>query len=94
MFCKTCLEWGNSPAGSRGAWKTRGITDWNHGTELLKQHADSQWHRDAAATAVMARQRRVGSRYLSSSVQTGSRMGRTAMMEQIVGGNTAAVIDV
>ena len=56
MFCETCLKWGNPPAGSRGAWKTRGITDWNHGTELLKQHADSQWHRDAAATAVMARQ--------------------------------------
>ena len=36
--------------------KTRGITDCNHGAELLKQHADSQWHRDAAATAVMARQ--------------------------------------
>ena len=35
MFCETCLKWGNPPAGSRGAWKTRGITDWNHGTELL-----------------------------------------------------------
>ena len=56
MFCETCLKWGNPPAGSRGAWKTRGITDWNRDTELLKQHADSQWHRDAAATAVMARQ--------------------------------------
>ena len=56
MFCETCLKWRNAPAGSRGAWKTRGITDWNHGNELLKQHADSQWHRDAAATAVMARQ--------------------------------------
>ena len=49
-------EVGKLSSGSRGAWKTRGITDWNHGTELLKQHADSQWHRDAAATAVMARQ--------------------------------------
>ena len=56
MFCETCLKWGNPPAGSRGAWKTKGITDWSHGTELLKQHADSQWQRDAAATAVMARQ--------------------------------------
>ena len=36
MFCETCLKWGNPPAGSRGAWKTRGITDWNHDTELLK----------------------------------------------------------
>ena len=60
VFCETCLKWGNPPAGSRGAWKTRGITDCNHGTELLKQHADSQWHRDAAATAVMARQAESG----------------------------------
>ena len=56
MFCETCLKWGNPPAGLRGAWKTRGITDWNRCTQLLKQHAESQWHRDAAATAVMARQ--------------------------------------
>ena len=69
MFCETRLKWGNAPAGSRGAWKTRGITDWNHGTELLEQHADSQWQRDAAATAVMQGRRRVGSRNLSSNVQ-------------------------
>ena len=55
MFCETWLKWGNPSAGSRGAWNTRGITDWNHGTELLKQHGDSQWHRVVAATAVMAR---------------------------------------
>ena len=55
MFCETCLKWGNAPAGSRVTWNTRGITDWNRGIELLKQHADSQGHRDAAATAVMAR---------------------------------------
>ena len=60
MFCETCLKWGNLPAGSRCAWKTRVITDWNHGTEPLKQHADSQWHRDAVATAVMARQAESG----------------------------------
>lgn len=56
MFCTTCQKWGKPPAGSRGAWVTRGNTDWNHGTEFLKQHADSQWHRDAAATAAMAEQ--------------------------------------
>ena len=39
---------------------TRGITDWNHGTELLKQHADSQWYRDAAATAAIAEQAEKG----------------------------------
>ena len=53
-------EVGKPSSGSRGAGKTREITDWNHDTELLKQHADSQWHRDAAATAVMARQAESG----------------------------------
>ena len=28
--------------------------DWNHATEMLKKHANSQWHRDASATAAMA----------------------------------------
>ena len=55
MFCGTCEKWGNPPAGSAGAWTTRGVTDWNHGTELLK-HVHSQWHRDAAGTAAMAQQ--------------------------------------
>jgi len=54
MFCGICKKWG-SP-GSRGAWSTRGITDWNHASELLKQHAESQWHRNAAVTAGMAQQ--------------------------------------
>ena len=54
MFCSTCQKWGSPPAGSRGAWTTRGVTDWNHATELLKQHAGSQWHRESAATAAMA----------------------------------------
>ena len=56
MFCSTCQKWGSPPAGSRGAWTIRGVTDWNHATELLKQHAGSQWHRKAAATAAMAHQ--------------------------------------
>ena len=56
MFCATCQKWGKPPAGSRGAWTTRGITDWHHATELLKNHADSHWHRDAAYTAAMAQQ--------------------------------------
>ena len=56
MFCSICLKWGKPPAGSRGAWTTRRITDWNHATELLKQHTEFQWHRDAAATAAMAEQ--------------------------------------
>ena len=60
MFCGTCQKWGRCPAVSRGEWTTRGITNWNHATELLKQHADSQWHRDAAATAAMTEQSREG----------------------------------
>ena len=35
-------------------------TDWNNATELLKQHADSKWHREAAATSAMARQAESG----------------------------------
>ena len=56
MFRDICQKWGTPPAGSRGAWSTRGITDWNHATKLLKQHADSQWHRDGAVTADMAQE--------------------------------------
>lgn len=56
MFCGICQKLGKNPAGSRGAWTSRGINDWNHATELLKQHGDSTWHRDAAATAAMAEQ--------------------------------------
>ena len=56
---------GKPPAGSRGAWKTKGISDWNHATELLKHHADCQWHRDATVPAVWHSRRRVGSLCLS-----------------------------
>ena len=28
-------------ASARGAWTVRGVTDWNHATEMLKQHNDS-----------------------------------------------------
>ena len=56
MFCNTCQKYGNAPAGCRGAWTTRGVKDWNHATELLKQHMRSQRHRDAALAAAMADQ--------------------------------------
>ena len=56
MFCSICQKWGKPPAGLRGGWTTRGITDWNHASELLKQHADSLWHGDAAGTAAMTQQ--------------------------------------
>ena len=60
MFCNTCKKYGNAPAGCKGAWTTRGVKDWNHATELLKQHMHSQWHRDAAVTAAMAEQAESG----------------------------------
>lgn len=56
MFCTVCQKWGHPSAGSRGAWTTRGITDWKHATELLKSHAESNCHKDAAVTASMALQ--------------------------------------
>ena len=34
---------------------TRGIVDWNHATELLKQHSRSKWHQDSSITARMAK---------------------------------------
>ena len=73
MFCGTCKRWGKPPAGSRGAWTTRGIMDWNHATELLKQHADSQWHRDAAAAAAMAEQAERGKSVLELQCSSAAR---------------------
>ena len=36
-------------------WTRRGIVDWNHATELLKQHSGSKWHQDSPITARMAK---------------------------------------
>ena len=33
----------------------RGIVDWNHATELLKQHSGSKWHLDSSITERMAK---------------------------------------
>ena len=57
MFCKLCQKRGNPPSTARGAWTTRGIRDWNHATEQLKEHSLSKWHRDALIHARMAEQR-------------------------------------
>ena len=73
MFCSICKRWGKPPAGSRGAWTTRGITDWNHATELQKQHADSQWHRNAAAMAAMAEQAEKGKSVLELQCTSAAR---------------------
>ena len=39
MFCKLCQKRGNAPSTARGAWTTRGIQDWNHATEQLRNIA-------------------------------------------------------
>ena len=56
MFCNSCQKYGNASAGSKGAWTTRGVKDWNHTTELVKQYMRSQWHGDAAVTVAIAEQ--------------------------------------
>ena len=40
---------------SKGGWTTWGIVDWNHATELLRQHSGSKWHQDSTITARMAK---------------------------------------
>ena len=49
-------EWGHLTAGSQDAWTNKGVTDWNHATELLRVHRESWCHRDAAITASMSQQ--------------------------------------
>ena len=56
MFCTVCMKWGHPSAGSRGAWTSKGISDWSHATEVLKLHGESQCHRDAAVSASMSQQ--------------------------------------
>ena len=62
MFCKICQKYGKPPATARGAWTSRGVTDWNHATELLKLPNQSKWHQDGVITSRMAEQaQRTGS---------------------------------
>ena len=56
MFCRVCQESGTPPQSAKGAWTTRGMKDWNHATEILKNHNTSQWHRDAITVSRMAEQ--------------------------------------
>ena len=50
------MPYARSAPGSRGAWITKGVTDWSHATEVLRAHGESQCHKDAAVTAGMAQQ--------------------------------------
>ena len=56
MFCRVCQSFGRPSATARGAWTVKGVTDWNHATEMLKQHNDSKGHKDGAISAMMAEQ--------------------------------------
>ena len=58
MFFKLCQKQGNAPSTARGAWTTRGIQDWNHATEQLKEHSQSKCHRDAVIHARMQNKER------------------------------------
>ena len=46
---------GKATSKCKGGWTTRGIVDWNHTTELLKQHSGSKWHQDSSITVRMAK---------------------------------------
>ena len=59
MFCQLCQKFGRPPANAFGAWTSRGISDWNHGTEMLKLHNETKWHQDAVLVARMAEQQSV-----------------------------------
>ena len=49
-------KFGRPSTTSSGAWTVKGVTDWNHATEMLKQHNDSKGHEDGAISARMAEQ--------------------------------------
>ena len=36
----------SSLASTKGGWTARGISDWNHASELIKQHKSSKWHQE------------------------------------------------
>ena len=55
MFCTLCKKWGRPSPSAKGGWMTRGIVDWKHATELLKQHSESKCHQDLSITARMAK---------------------------------------
>ena len=56
MFCRLCQTHGKPPPKARGGWTSRGVTDWNHATELLKLHNSAKWHKESAVAARTAEQ--------------------------------------
>ena len=55
MFFTLCKKLLRPPPSGNGGCMTRGIVDWNHATELLKQHSGSKWQQDSSITARMAK---------------------------------------
>ena len=55
MLCHVRQRFGTKSA-TRGAWTVKRVTDWNHATEMLKQHNDSKGHKDGVVSARMADQ--------------------------------------
>ena len=47
---------GKTTPSTKGGWTARGISDWNHASELIKQHESSRWHKDSIITVRMAQQ--------------------------------------
>ena len=41
---------------ARGSWTTKGVTDRNHASEMLKHHNISKGHKEGAISARMAEQ--------------------------------------
>ena len=54
MFCTLCKN-GKATTKCRRWVDDKGIVDWNHATELLKQHSGSKWHLDSPITARMVK---------------------------------------
>ena len=50
MFCSIYQIHGRPPS-AKGASTVRGIRNWSHGAEMLKQHNSSQWHKDAVVAS-------------------------------------------
>ena len=66
------MKWGKPPPSTKGGWTARGISDWNHASELINQLESSKWHRDSVIAARMAQQgeeQSVADMYASAAAQ-------------------------
>ena len=79
------VRYARSAVRSRGAWVTRSITDWNHATGIVKKYAAVRWHKDAAATAVMAKQSENGESVLEIQYSSAERKQRNRDVLELIG---------